>query len=154
MLHTLFPHVREISRGKTNNLHSMYPHHLHPNVRVVLGLRFVLQAHPHRVCLMMFVFLGSELCRQLPSDSPSRRTPLLLANGWQLQTPITDFHRQVIRHARHTIEKGCPFRQPFSTSLFRISITTLSFLLYRNACFSLCQVHHYRCSNEDRRIST
>lgn len=105
MLHTLFPHVREISRGKTNNLHSMYPHHLHPNVRVVLGLRFVLQAHPHRVCLMMFVFLGSELCRQLPSDSPSRRTPLLLANGWQLQTPITDFHRQVIRHARHTIKK-------------------------------------------------
>lgn|SRR5690606_17914405 len=106
MLHTLFPHVREISRGKTNNLHSMYPHHLHPNVRVVLGLRFVLQAHPHRVCLMMFVFLGSELCRQLPSDSPSRRTPLLLANGWQLQTPITDFHRQVIRHARHTTKKS------------------------------------------------
>src|SRR5690606_38318918 len=121
MLHTLFPHVREISRGKTNNLHSMYPHHLHPNVRVVLGLRFVLQAHPHRVCLMMFVFLGSELCRQLPSDSPSRRTPLLLANGWQLQTPITDFHRQVIRHARHTTKKG--ERQPLSFLCIPLSIS-------------------------------
>ena len=50
----------------------------------------------------MFVFLGSELCRQLPSDSTSRWTPLLLANGWQLHTPITDLHRQVIRHARRT----------------------------------------------------
>jgi hypothetical protein len=28
---------------------------------------------------------------------------LLLANGWILHSPITDFHRQVIRHARHTI---------------------------------------------------
>ncbi|MEY3452073.1 MAG: hypothetical protein RL711_1901, partial [Bacteroidota bacterium] len=29
-------------------------------------------------------------------------TPLPSANGWQLHTPITDLHRRVICHARHT----------------------------------------------------
>jgi hypothetical protein len=29
----------------------------------------------------------------------------LLANGWKLQSPITDLHRQVIRHARRTTKK-------------------------------------------------
>lgn len=29
---------------------------------------------------MQFLFVGSNVCRQLPSDSPSRWTPLLLAN--------------------------------------------------------------------------
>jgi hypothetical protein len=51
---------------------------------------------------MMFVFLRPELCRKLPSDSTSQWTPLLLANGWQLQAPITDSHRQVMRHAWRT----------------------------------------------------
>jgi len=46
VLHTTFLHVCEISRGKTNNLHSMYPHHLHSDFRVVLGLRFVWQTRP------------------------------------------------------------------------------------------------------------
>ncbi|MCM3054324.1 hypothetical protein, partial [Caldibacillus thermoamylovorans] len=41
-------------------------------------------------------------CLQLPSDSTSRWTPLLLANGWLLPTPIADFHRLVNRHARRT----------------------------------------------------
>jgi hypothetical protein len=103
----MFPHVCETSHGKTINLHSIYPHHLQYCVRVIFGLRFVLQAHPHSVCLIVFVFLGPELCRQLPSDSTSRWTPLLLANGWRLQTPITDLHRQVYRHAWRTTEKGC-----------------------------------------------
>ena len=43
----MFPHVCETSRGKVNNFHSMYPQHLHFVVRVVFGLRFVLQAHPN-----------------------------------------------------------------------------------------------------------
>src|SRR5690606_29752831 len=51
---------------------------------------------------MQFVFLGSELCLQLPSDSTSRWTPLLLANGWQLPAPIADFHRLATRHAWRT----------------------------------------------------
>jgi len=50
----------------------------------------------------MFVFLGPELCRQLPSDSTSRWTLLLLVNGWKLQPLLTDSHRQVIRPARRT----------------------------------------------------
>jgi len=35
-----------------------------------------------------------------------------LANGWQLQTPITDSHRQVIRHAGRTNKKPAPFLKP------------------------------------------
>ncbi|OZV96042.1 hypothetical protein CAY57_10110 [Heyndrickxia coagulans] len=53
---------------------------------------------------MMFVFLGSEFCLQLPSDSISRWTPLLLANGWSLPTPIADLHRLANRHARRTVK--------------------------------------------------
>lgn len=30
----------------------------------------------------------------------------LLANGWKLQSPITDLHRQVIRHARRTTKSS------------------------------------------------
>jgi hypothetical protein len=97
-----FTRVCEISHGKTINLHSIHPHHLQYCVRVILGFQFVLQPHPHNFCLMVFAFLGPELCRQLPSDSTSRWTPLLLANGWRLQTPITDFHRKVYRHAWRT----------------------------------------------------
>ena len=40
---------------------------------------------------MRFVYLSSVLCLQLPSDSPSRRTPLLLANGWHYQPPYRTF---------------------------------------------------------------
>src|SRR5690606_11425316 len=85
----LFSHNCETSHGKTINLHSIYPHHLQCCARVIFGLRFVRQAHPHSFCLMVFVSLGPELCRQLPSDSTSRWTPLLLANGWRLHTPLT-----------------------------------------------------------------
>ena len=34
---------------------------------------------------MQFVFLGSELCRRLPSDPDSRRAPLPLASGYRHQ---------------------------------------------------------------------
>lgn len=57
---------------------------------------------------MWFVFLGAEVCLRLPSDSTSQWTPLPLANGWRLQTPIVDFHHQVIGHARRTY-KGFAF---------------------------------------------
>ena len=71
-------------------------------VCVVNWTSFCLANSSHILCLMMFVFLGSEFCLQLPSDSTSRWTPLLLANGWQLQAPIVDFHHQVNRHAWRT----------------------------------------------------
>lgn len=61
----------------------------------------------HRLCLMWFVFLGAELCLELPSDSSSQWTPLLSANGWRLHSPIVDFHHLVCYHAWHT-KKGNP----------------------------------------------
>lgn len=83
----------------------MHPHHLHWYVRVVNWTSLCLASSSHTVCLMMFVFLGSEFCLQLPSDSTSRWTPLLLASGWQLQAPTADFHRLVNRHAWRTKKK-------------------------------------------------
>lgn len=111
----MFPHVCEISHGKTINLRSIYPHHLQCRVRVIFGLRLVMQTRPHCICLIVFVFLGPELCRQLPSDSTSQWTPLLLANGWRLHTPITDFNRQVYRHAWRTSEAPMFLHQGFIT---------------------------------------
>ncbi len=40
---------------------------------------------------IQFVSLRPELCLQLPSDSSSPRTPLLLANGWHYQPPYRTF---------------------------------------------------------------
>lgn len=40
------PHVRETSRGKINNLHPIYLHHLLCRIRVAFGLRFVVQTRP------------------------------------------------------------------------------------------------------------
>jgi hypothetical protein len=72
-----------------------------------------------RLCLMRFVFLRAEFCRQLPSDSTSRWTPLLLANGWQLQASIVDFHHLVIHHARHTYRKASFLRCLLCITVFR-----------------------------------
>ena len=49
-----------------------------------------------------FVYLGSSVCLQLPSDSASRRTPLLLANGWRSPAPVRDFHPRDDAHAGRT----------------------------------------------------
>ncbi len=38
----------------------------------------------------------------LAKNTISRWTPLLLANGWSLPTPIADLHRLANRHARRT----------------------------------------------------
>src|SRR5690606_22679800 len=64
-------------------------------------------ASSHRLCLMKFVSLRAEFCRQLPSDSTSQWTPLLLASGWRLHTPTVDSHHLVDYHARHT-KKSLP----------------------------------------------
>ena len=90
-----FQHVCEISRGKTSNLHSMYRHHLHILIPFSLWDFILFSRLIHSMCLIMFVFLRSEICRRLPSDSTSRWTPLSWANGWQLIAPITDLHRQI-----------------------------------------------------------
>src|SRR5690606_9720924 len=90
----------------------MYPPHLHPRVCAVYWISSCIADSSHFGCLMRFVFLGAELCRQLPSDSTSRWTPLLLASGWRLQTPTVDFHHLGSCHARHT-KKGKPDRFAF-----------------------------------------
>ena len=63
-------------RIRCNSLHSMVPPHLRVRVRVVwdfdLCCSLVRSAPPY----MRFLFVGSELCLRLPSDSVSRRTPL------------------------------------------------------------------------------
>jgi len=53
-----------------------------------------------------FVYLMSSICLQLPSDSVSRRTPLLLANGWRSPAPVRNFHPIGDAHAGRTTEKG------------------------------------------------
>lgn len=40
------PHVRDTSRGKINNLHPIYLHHLLCHIRIALGLCFVWQTRP------------------------------------------------------------------------------------------------------------
>ena len=64
-------------RIRCNSLHSMQPPDLRDRVvRVVwdfdLCCSLVRSAPP----FMQFLFVGSELCLRLPSDSASRRTPL------------------------------------------------------------------------------
>ena len=97
-----FFYVRETSHGKTNIFHSMSPQHLHA-LRPCRLLGFVLCCKlTPLTCLMLFVFLGAELCIRLPSDSSSPRTPLPSASGWQRPAPSVDFHNLDIRHAWRT----------------------------------------------------
>ena len=49
-----------------------------------------------------FVYLRSSFCLQLPSDSASRLTPLLLANGRRSPAPVRDFHPRDDAHAGRT----------------------------------------------------
>lgn len=116
MVDTLFPFVRETSRGKTIHFHSMYPHHLRFHIRIAFGLRLVKQTHPVRIRLMMFVFLGLELCFQLP---PRDGHPCSWLMVGRYLPPITDFHRQVNRHAWRTYIKTLKGKsQSRFTSLF------------------------------------
>ncbi len=57
---------------------------------------------------MVRVPRAGTLLITLPSDSSSQRTPLRLANGWQLPASVADFHRQITRHAWRTTKKGPP----------------------------------------------
>ena len=52
-----------------------------------------------------FVYLRSSFCLQLPSDSASRLTPLLLANGRRSPAPVRDFHPIDDAHAGRTTKK-------------------------------------------------
>ena len=139
------PHVHETSHGKTIHFPSMYPRHLHWYVRVVYWTSSCCADSSHILCLMSFVFLGSEFCLQLPSDSTSRWTPLLLASGWQLQASTADFHRLVNRHAWRTQKSS------LSKAAFYLFISLIPQDDGRhnpNADQFTCKLHH-RLSHND-----
>ena len=61
MLLTPFPHVRETSRGKINNLRPVPATFTFRCLRN-LWISICLAISSHRLCLMWFVFLGAWLC--------------------------------------------------------------------------------------------
>jgi hypothetical protein len=75
--------------------------------RVTIGLWISWPPRPSAAAHMRFLFVGPGVYLQLPSDSASRRTPLLF--GWRFPSPGSagDFHPQV---------PGGPPRPPDSAS--------------------------------------
>ena len=86
------------------------------------------------LCLMRFEFLGEEICLLRPSYSTSRRTSLLLANGWQLQTPHWTFinklftmhgtQEEVISKLKWPLNKTKPMRNSKSSYLAHQSLVS------------------------------
>lgn len=92
----------------------MYPPYLHILCpRSLLDFVLFCKLVPQYLPDMIRVPRVGTLLITLPSDSSSQRTPLRLANGWQLQASIADFHRQVTRHAWRTNKK---YYKNYSTS--------------------------------------
>ncbi len=69
----------QTSQGKYIRFPFMQPLHLHNCILYSIGFLFLMQHHPYNHAYMQFQFVGSNVCRQLPSDSTSQWTPLLLA---------------------------------------------------------------------------
>ena len=63
-------------RVLTHSFPSIYLPHLPQAIRVALGLRLVWEPCPRLEPCTRFLFVRPEVCRQLPSDSASRQTPL------------------------------------------------------------------------------
>ena len=74
------PDYRQISQGKYIRFQSMSPLYLRIAAPYSMGLLLVWQHHPPLSAYIQFLFVDADLCRQLPSDSQSPTTPLLLAN--------------------------------------------------------------------------
>ncbi len=51
-----------------------------PPLRLVIGRPCPMPSDPEGKPFILFLFVSSHFCRLLPSDSPSRETPLHLAN--------------------------------------------------------------------------
>ena len=77
--------------------------------RTAIGLRLVWQPHPMRRPYIQFLYVRSDVCRWLPSDSVSRRTPLPLAVCFPLSGRIRDLHPLEYAHAGRT-RLGAPTR--------------------------------------------
>lgn len=51
-----------------------------PRLRLAIGRPCLMPSYPEGKPYILFLFVSSHFCRLLPSDSPSRETPLHLAN--------------------------------------------------------------------------
>jgi hypothetical protein len=97
-----------------NNFHPMWP--LNLPVALTVGLRHILQTHPvNRPCIQ-FLFVGSGLCRRLPSHNHSHDCTCLKLVVLPLGStaPTVDFHHLVIAHAGQTREEGRQWQPPSS----------------------------------------
>jgi len=75
------PTYYQISQGKCIRFQFMYPLHLRCDVPYSNRAFVSLATSPTSIAPpIQFLFVGSNLCRQLLSDSTSQWTPLLLAN--------------------------------------------------------------------------
>ena len=104
-LHTLFLSADKTSLGTTRHFHSIYlPHLLQliPSSYWTSGLCCNLILN---YSLMWFLFVRPEICLHLPSDSVSRRTPLVLAVSFPLLGRIRNFHPLATCAARRTTKK-------------------------------------------------
>ena len=91
MIHTLFPHVHEISPGKNDNFHPIGLLHLPWLLRTVLDFVLFSKLIRNLKPYMKFLFVRPGFCLRLPSDSASRRTPLPLANASYCQGAFGTF---------------------------------------------------------------
>ena len=90
----------------------------------------------------------SDVCRRLPSDPVSRRTPLPLAVSFPLLGQIRDFHPLETCAARRTIMKGLSILDsPFVFVLFTFLQNPC---LQRSHDFTLCSIKQFiLCRNRN-----
>ena len=67
---------------------------------------------------MKFLYVRSDVCRQLPSDSTSRWTPLFLAMQFPLLGLARDFHPLDNAHAERTKKEVNPTKAEFTSYFF------------------------------------
>ena len=75
---------------------------------------------------MKFLFVRSDVCRQLPSDSTSRWTPLLLAMQFPLLGLARDFHPLDNAHAERTKKRGGEFLHLYPQKFGDLQMYTLN----------------------------
>ena len=100
--------VCETSPDK-NMLFPPYACRIYPHVfRMTIGLRLLVQSYPTCEPYMRFLSVRPDFCRQLPSDSTSRWTPLPLAICFPPLGRIRDFHPLEHAHAGRTQKNRPP----------------------------------------------
>ena len=73
--------------GKTRDLRSIHPPHIRQHPPDDIGLQVFMPPRPGAGASMRFLFVGPELCLQLPSNPVSRRRSCCSANGSRHQGP-------------------------------------------------------------------